>query len=88
MLTAIIVSKLTLEGQLLQSLMQSVVKGWGAESARSGLACLAFLAQALGLDGVHVSDEESAGHLPRLFLSSFNGRGASAIAALSRLRSI
>lgn len=64
MLTTVVVSKLSLSGQLLLSLMQSVVAGWGKESLSAGLACLAFLAQARqGGEEVRVSDEITKGLL-------------------------
>lgn len=58
MLTTVIVAKLSLSGQLLLALMQSIVKGWSKDTVSAGLACLAFLAQARqGEKEVRVSDE-------------------------------
>ncbi|RPB13149.1 hypothetical protein P167DRAFT_564665 [Morchella conica CCBAS932] len=58
MLTTVVVAKLSLSGQLLLALMQSIVKGWSKDTVSAGLACLAFLAQARqGEKEVRVSDE-------------------------------
>lgn len=64
MLTTVLVSKLSLSGQLLLSLMQSVVAGWTNASLTAGLACLAFLAQARqGEKEIRISDEITRGLL-------------------------
>lgn len=64
MLTTVLVSKLSLSGQLLLSLMQGIVAGWTKESLSAGLACLAFLAQARqGEKEVRISDEITKGLL-------------------------
>lgn len=64
MLTTVLVSKLSLSGQLLLSLMQGIVAGWAKESLSAGLACLAFLAQARqGEKEVRISEEITKGLL-------------------------
>ncbi|KAL7276313.1 snoRNA-binding rRNA-processing protein utp10 [Rhizina undulata] len=58
MLTTVLVSKLDVADELLLSLMQGIVAGWGKESLNAGLACLALLAQArIGEKSVRLLDE-------------------------------
>lgn len=71
MLTTVLVSKLSLSGELLLSLMQGVVGGWTKEGHSAGLACLAFIAQARqGEKEVRISDEITRGLLRIDYIAS------------------